>query len=289
MSLHARRQEQSSEVTQVPSTEVRAGSRLQELFAGLRRRGELGLMPFLTCGYPDLASTLELVPALEAAGADALELGVPFSDPVADGATIQRASEGALRNGVTLAVCLDVLQQLRRKHDVRMPILLMGYYNVFFTYGIERIAAELAAAGGDGLIVPDLPPEEATPLQEALRAHGLDLIFFVAPTSSDGRIRQIAARASGFLYCVSLTGVTGARERLADELPAFLQRVRAATDLPLVVGFGISRPEHIARLRGLADAAIVASALIDLLDRTPPAERVAAAQAYLRSMKAAAR
>lgn len=273
----------------MPSTGVRAGSRLKELFASLRRRGELGLMPFLTCGYPDLASTLELVPALEAAGADALELGVPFSDPVADGATIQRASEGALRNGVTLVVCLDVLQQLRRERDVRMPILLMGYYNVFFAYGIERIAADLAAAGGDGLIVPDLPPEEATPFQEALRAHGLDLIFFVAPTSSDERIRQIAARASGFLYCVSLTGVTGARERLADQLPAFLQRVRAATDLPLVVGFGISRPEHISRLKGLADAAIVASALIDLLDHTPLSQHFTAVQGFVQAMKAAGR
>ncbi len=276
-----------TEVIQMSSPGVAAGSRLAALFAGLRRRGELGLMPFLTCGYPDVPATLELVPALEAAGADALELGVPFSDPVADGATIQRASEGALRNGVTLAVCLDLLQQLRRDRDVRMPILLMGYYNVFFAYGIERIAADLAAAGGDGLIVPDLPPEEAAPLQAAVQSHGLDLIFFVAPTSSDERIRAIAARASGFLYCVSLTGVTGARERLAEELPAFLKRVRAATDLPLVVGFGISRPEHVARLKGLADAVIVASALIDLLDRTPPAEHIAAVQAYVHAMKAA--
>lgn len=278
-----------TEVTQMSSTGVVVRSRLAALFAGLRSRGELGLMPFLTCGYPDIQATLELVPALEAAGADALELGVPFSDPVADGATIQRASEGALRNGVTLARCLEMLGQLRRERGVGLPVLLMGYYNVFFAYGVERIAADLAAAGGDGLIVPDLPPEEAAPLHAALRSHGLDLIFFVAPTSSDERIRTITAGASGFLYCVSLTGVTGARERLADELPTFLKRVRAATDLPLVVGFGISRPEHIARLKGLADGAIVASALIDLLDRTPPAERIAAIQAYLRALKAAGR
>lgn len=262
-----------------------SGSRLAHLFSRLRDGRRVGLMPFLTCGYPDTATTTQLIPALEEAGADALELGVPFSDPVADGVTIQRASQAALGNGITLAKCLETLGMARRRAGVRMPILLMGYYNVFLAYGLERLAGDLASVGGDGLIVPDLPPEESGPLREALGSHGLDLISFVAPTSTDARIREIAAQAGGFIYCVSVTGVTGARASLSDELPALLRRVRKIADIPLVAGFGISRPEHISRLRGIADAAIVASALLDLLDGVDASRRIAAAQEFVRALK----
>ena len=256
-------------------------SRIGETMAGLRTEGRLGLIAYLTVGYPDVESTLRLVPALAAGGADMVELGVPFSDPLADGATIQRASHHALGEGVTVATCLDVVRRLRQA-GLTIPLLLMGYYNPVLAYGVEAFARDAAGAGVDGLIVVDLPPEEARPLQTACTAHGLDLIYLLAPTSSEQRIALVAAQASGFLYCVSVAGVTGARQDLSSGLADFLARVRDHTSLPLAVGFGISRVEHIQAVARMgADAAVIGSAIIDLIDRTPPGERARALTQYL--------
>ena len=256
-------------------------SRIADTFARLRREGRVALMPYITVGFPERESALELVPAMEAAGASLFELGVPFSDPLADGATIQRSAQRALANGVKLADCIATAALLRER-GVRAPLLLMGYYNPLLRYGIERACRELAAAGGDGWIIPDMPPEEAADLQAAAAAHGLDLIMFVAPTTPEARIAQIAARASGFIYVVSLTGVTGARQSMAANLGDLLARIRRVSDLPLVVGFGISKPEHVAEVARMADGAIVGSALIAQLESLQPSETSAAAAAFVR-------
>ena len=258
--------------------------RIAETFARLKAAKRGALMPYLMVGYPEKNSLDLLAPALQAAGADLFEIGVPFSDPLADGATIQRASEQALRNGVNVQFSLDAVARLRA-NGVQVPLVMMGYYNPFLQYGVERFAHAAAQAGADGVIIPDLPPEEAGPMQIALRANGLDLIMFIAPTTPDIRIAQIAAVASGFIYCVSLTGVTGARTYLWDGLPAFLDRVRTQTSLPLVVGFGISTPEHVRNVATCADGAIVASAIINTLDATQPDGQVAAVVTYIESLR----
>jgi tryptophan synthase alpha chain len=259
-------------------------SRIAETFARLQAAGRTAIMPYLMVGFPERDSALELVPALEAAGADLFELGVPFSDPLADGATIQRAGERALANGVSVPFCLETVAALRAR-GVRAPLVLMGYFNPFLRYGLARLAADAAAAGADGLIIPDLPPEEAAECQAVCRAHGLDLIFFAAPTTPDERIAEIATMASGFIYCVSLTGVTGARRDLSADLPAFLARVRRHTDLPLVVGFGISRAEHVRQVGAHADGAIVGSALVSTIETLAPEERASGAAAFLRELQ----
>lgn len=259
-------------------------SRIASTFARLRAEGRAALMPYLMVGYPERDSALDLAPALEAAGADLFELGVPFSDPLADGATVQRAAERALANGVRLPFCLETVAALRAR-GVAAPLVLMGYFNPFLRYGLARFVADAAAAGVDGLIIPDLPPEEAGECHALCRAAGLDLIFFVAPTTPDERIATIVRLASGFIYCVSLTGVTGARRELWAGLPDFLARVRRHTDLPLVVGFGISSAAHVREVSALADGAIVASALINHLEQSPPAQQVAAATAFLRGLQ----
>ena len=259
-------------------------SRIAETFARLKAAGRTALMPYLMVGFPERDSALELAPALEAAGADLFELGVPFSDPLADGATIQRASERALANGVRLSFCLETVAALRAR-GVAAPLVLMGYFNPFLRYGLERLAADAAGASADGLIIPDLPPEEAGECQAVCRAAGLDLIFFVAPTTPEQRIAQIGRLASGFIYCVSLTGVTGARRDLWSGLPDFLARVRRHTDLPLVVGFGISDAAHVRQVGAYAEGAIVASALINAIEPLPPDQRAAGAAAFLRRLK----
>ena len=256
-------------------------SRIAESMARLRADGRLGLIAYLTVGYPDVESTLRLVPTLAAGGADMVELGIPFSDPLADGATIQRASHHALGQGVTVVVCLDVLRRLRQG-GLAIPLLLMGYYNPILAYGIDEFARDAADAGADGLIVVDLPPEEAVGVQAACAGCGLDLIYLLAPTSSDERIARVAGQASGFVYCVSLTGVTGARGDLSPGLAEFLARVRRHTSLPLAVGFGISRAEHVQAVARLgAEAAVIGSAIIDLIDRTPAGEREEKVREYV--------
>jgi tryptophan synthase alpha chain len=259
-------------------------SRVAATFARLREAGRAALMPYVMIGYPERESALALVPALEAAGADLFELGIPFSDPLADGVTVQHASDRALRNGVTFAGCLETVAALRAR-GVQAPLLLMGYYNPLLQYGVERACKELAEAGGDGWLVPDLPPEEAHELRAPCEAHGLDLILFVAPTTPDERIAEVARQASGFLYCVSLAGVTGARRDLAAGLGDYIARVRQHTDLPLVVGFGISTAAHVAEVGRIADGAIVASALINHIEQLPPERVVEGAAEFVRGLK----
>jgi tryptophan synthase alpha chain len=236
-------------------------SHIAATFENLRRAGRTALMPYLTMGYPQRESALTLVPALIEAGADLIEFGVPFSDPLADGATIQAAAQRALANGVTLSLCLKQAAVLRDRGEV-VPFVLMGYYNSVFQMGLEHFARHAAVAGIDGVIVPDLPPEESDTLRLALRTRGIDLIFLLPPTSDDERVRLVTRHTSGFLYLVSLTGVTGARDHLPSDLESFVARVRSATELPLAVGFGISTPAQAAQVASIADGVIVGSALI---------------------------
>ncbi|HXG36387.1 MAG TPA: tryptophan synthase subunit alpha [Dehalococcoidia bacterium] len=255
-------------------------SRIQETFATLRARNETGLIAFLTAGYPDLQATLRLVPALIEGGADIIELGIPFSDPLADGTTIQRASYHALQQGVTPADCLALVSNLRQA-GVEKPLVLMGYYNPILAYGTEAFARAAAEAGADGLIVVDLPAEESSELVSPCRQHGLDFVPLVAPTSTDSRIAAIAKIASGFIYCVSVTGVTGARQELPADLHQLIARVRAHTPLPIAIGFGISRPKHFQKVRGLADAAVIGSAIIQEIDSAEPSQREQRVREYV--------
>ncbi|MBI3953762.1 MAG: tryptophan synthase subunit alpha [Chloroflexi bacterium] len=255
-------------------------NRVDRTLAWFRGQGLVAVAPYLTVGYPERGSTLELVPALQEAGAALVELGVPFSDPLADGTTIQRASARALGQGVTLAACLESVAALRAR-GVTLPLLLMSYVNPILQYGPARFGAEAAAAGADGVIVPDLPPEEADELAAPCATRGLHVVFLAAPTSSDERLAVIAARSTGFIYCVSLLGVTGARARLPERLPEFLGRVRRRTSLPLAVGFGISTRAQVEALRGQAEAAIVGSALLEAIEAAPAAERMRRAAAFI--------
>ena len=264
-----------------------ARGRIAATLARLKEQGSLALIGWQTVGYPEPGAAERLVPVLLEGGFDMVELGVPFSDPMADGPTIQRASQRALENGISLADCFAAVRALRRG-GVDAPLLFMTYYNPVLSMGLDRFAGETADAGLDGLIVADLPAEESDELVRALEPAGVDAIFLVAPTSTDERLRAVAARARGFVYCVSLTGVTGARAALAEALPAYLGRVRRATDLPLAVGFGVSRPEHVAALRGHADAAIAASAIVDLMESSPVGEHPDRLRAYAAALRRAA-
>jgi tryptophan synthase alpha chain len=260
-----------------------AMTRISEALARAKAESRLALVAYVTCGFPDAESTPSIVWALVDGGADMVELGVPFSDPVADGATIQKASFRALEAGMTVSGCLGVAAEIRRGvKDV--PLVLMSYANPILAFGNEAFVEEAAAAGVDGLIVVDLPPEEGADLRASAREAGLDNILLVAPGSDDERIRRIAAEASGLVYCVSIAGVTGARAELPAGLPDFLARVRRHTSLPLAVGFGVSRPEHLRSLHGLADAAVVGSAIVDVIDSSPPGEIEARLKQYVRSL-----
>jgi tryptophan synthase alpha chain len=256
-------------------------------FATLRARGETALLPYLSVGFPAPGETAALAIELVRAGADGLELGIPFSDPLADGATLQRVNQQSLDAGFRLDHAFATARAIRTASEV--PIVFMSYYNPVQRHGIDAFCEAAAASGADGLIVPDLPVEEAEPLREACGQRAMKLITMLAPTTPDARMAVACATASGFIYCVSVVGVTGARSSLADELPAFLGRVREHTDVPLVVGFGISRPEHVARVGKLADGVIVASALVDLLESAAPERRAATAADFVRQMKAACR
>lgn len=262
-------------------------SRIAETFAALKAEGKVAIMPYLTVGFPDLETTLAAVPAMLRGGANLIELGMAFSDPLADGVTIQRANQRVLDAGIHPDAVLEVTRRLRAA-GVEAPLLAMGYFNPILHYGVERFVAACAEAGIDGLIVPDLPVEESDEMVEACRRHGRDPIVMVAPTSTDARLRLAAERASGFIYCVSLTGTTGARAALAEGLAEYLARVRTFTDLPLAVGFGISRPEHVAQVGKIADGAIVGAAVISCLEQAedrPVAERAAALEAFVRDLR----
>jgi len=230
----------------------------------LASAGHKALMPFVTIGYPSVEATLELVPNLASWGCDIIELGIPFSDPLADGATIQKASNQALQIGVTPKSCLDVAGKIRARTDA--ALIFMTYYNLIFHFGLDSFCQASAEAGIDGFIIPDLPPEEGADMEASARKYGLDLIYLLAPTSGDERIELVTQRSSGFIYIVSLAGVTGARESLPVELEEFVSKVRSKTSLPLCVGFGISTPEHAQRVAKIADGVIVGSRLIQLLE-----------------------
>lgn len=266
--------------TSVPTT-----NRLDESFARLRAEGRIGLFPFLTAGFPDRETSARLLDAVAAAGADGIELGIPFSDPLADGATLQRASARALEQGMTLRGALDLVAGLRQRHQT--PVLLMSYVNPLLAYGVERLCRDAAAIGVDGFIVPDLPFEEAADFEALCHRAGLHYIYLLAPTSDDERIRAVGARARGFIYCVSLVGTTGARRELSAELAPFVARARAATHTPLVAGFGISTPEHVAALVGTVDGAILGGAIADLIERTPADEVIATLGRFIADLRAA--
>jgi len=242
-------------------------SRIASTFARLRAERRLGLIAYLTVGYPRLDSTPSLVEAATRAGADAIELGIPFSDPLADGRTIQAASQAALKSGVTVARALESAMAARSKTDV--PLLFMTYLNPILAFGLDRFCRAAAEAGIDGLIVPDLPAAESDDLRRAADAWELDLVFFVAPTSSNAGIAAACRAATGFIYCIAVTGVTGARAKLDSGVLPLIATVRQQTSLPVVVGFGISRPEHLQTLEGHADGVIVASALLDAIAQAP--------------------
>src|SRR5258707_1001759 len=250
-------------------------TRIAQPFSKLPPSGEPGLVAYTTAGDPSLDATLKFVLALAEAGADVIELGVPFSDPLADGPTIQRASERALKSGTTLAGVIDLVRRIRQSSQV--PLVLFSYYNPILQMGLEKFAAAASEAGADGVLATDLTPEESADYRRILAAHQLDTIFLGAPTSTDERLAQIAAVSSGFLYLISRTGVTGAKDSLPDDLPALLRRARAATKLPLAVGFGISQPGHVSVLGGLVDAAVIGSALVAEIENVTATDSSSAA------------
>jgi tryptophan synthase alpha chain len=240
-------------------------------------------MPYFTLGYPDRETSLAVVEAI-APYSDLLELGVPFSDPIADGPTVQRSTQKALENGTTSRDCLAMLHELRQR-GVHTPVLLMGYYNPILAYGERDYVRDAAQAGADGFIVPDLPPEEVDNFESLVAEAGLAFVHFLAPTSSPERIKAVTQRAKGFIYLVSLTGITGARSQLTEGLGDFVGRVRAQTGTSLAVGFGISTPQHAADVGRIADGVIVGSALINAVDAAE--DKPAAAAAYVQEMAAA--
>jgi tryptophan synthase alpha chain len=240
-------------------------SRIRDVFAKLRRSGRGGFIPFITAGDPDLETSELLLIELAAAGADIIELGVPFSDPVADGEVIQRASERALRNGVTLREMLACLARARERIDV--PVVLFSYFNPLLQFGIDRLANEAKQAGIDAVLITDLIPEEAQSWAEALYQRELDPIFLAAPTTSDKRLARIARQARGFIYAVSRAGVTGARDEMTRDAETLVQRVRSVSDLPIAVGFGVSTAEQVRNIWRFADAAVVGSAIVREIEK----------------------
>ncbi len=269
------------------TTTVNSPSRITQRFADLRKAGQMGLVAYIAAGDPSLAATEQFVLSLAGAGADVIELGVPFSDPVADGPVIQRASERALRADTTLAGVLSLVKSLRQKTDV--PLVLFSYFNPVLQMGLEKFGDAAKAAGADGVLLTDITPEEAGDYRSVMSARGLDTIFLAAPTSTDERLALISKATTGFLYLISRTGVTGAKDQLAEELPALARRVRRFTELPLAIGFGISLPGHVSVLGGLADAAVVGSALVEEIERAASVDAAAAAlAARVRLLKGAA-
>lgn len=264
-------------------TAVDGQVRIERAFARTRAEARMAIVVYLTVGYPDRAATPALLRAALDGGADVIELGVPFSDPLADGTTVQRASETALRAGVTLADCIAEGASLVRDRDV--PVLLMGYTNPFLQRGYARLASDLATAGISGVIVPDMPSEESGELDAAFAPHGLVRIDLYAPTTPDERLAALLPNARGFVYCVSLTGVTGARAALGADVAGLVRRVHANTALPVAVGFGIATPDHVRALRGVADGVVVGSAVLDAVAAAPSGRRAEALRDLVRSLR----
>lgn len=274
----------SEPVSTAPQVKTRIGRKFEKL----AQQGELGLVAYVTAGDPSIEGTEGIVLRLAEAGADVIELGIPFSDPVADGPTIQRASERALRAGATLEKVIGLVAAVRKKSDV--PVVLFGYFNPILQMGLDQFAAKASAAGADGVLVTDVTPEESTGYRLAMHERGLDTIFLAAPTSTDERLRRIAAASSGFLYVISRTGVTGVKDSLPEELPAMVRRARKFTQLPIAVGFGISVPAQVTVLGGLADAVVVGSSLVAEIEKAKSVREAAEnAAARVRMLKEAAK
>ena len=255
-------------------------SRLESVF---KQKNHKALIAYVTVGYPSIEATLKVVPLLAESGCDIVELGIPFSDPMADGATIQRASFKALENGVTTSLCLDIAKKLSKKTSI--PLVFMTYFNPIFQYGLEKFCHDCVASGIDGLIVPELPPEEGDELGNLAGKSGVDLIYFLAPTSVEERIKMVANKARGFIYLVSIAGVTGARNELPPDLGKFISRVKQLAKQPVCVGFGISTPEQAARIAQTADGVIIGSKLIQLLETDDTA--MTATQSFIRDTRKA--
>lgn len=263
-------------------------TRLDQTFAQLKAKNEAALVTFITAGDPDWLPTADAIALLADAGADVVELGIPYSDPLADGPSIQASSQRALDRGVTPDSALTMVQGARTKTDV--PIVLMTSYNLVLRYGLRRFAEAASDAGADGAILTDLPPEEAQQWKTEADAHGIATVFLVTPVSTAGRIALIAASATGFVYCVSRTGVTGGRSELPPELVEYLERVRAATPKPLCVGFGISTPQQVAQVAQIADGVVIGATLVDYLQNAAGSEsREQDARALVSAWKAATR
>ena len=273
---------------------TRPAERIGDAFVRAKREGRGALIPYFMCGYPSAEQSVKLVLAAIDGGADIVELGMPFSDPLADGATIQHAGHLALQRGMSIQGCLEIAAQIAKQSNI--PLILMGYYNPVLAFGLERFCQQAATHGICGLIIPDLPPEEAAPLQQAAHQHGLALIFLVPPTTPDERIAQIiaisAGEPGGFVYCVSLSGVTGARAELPSHLRDFITRVYGYTKkyrLPIAVGFGLATPAHIAEVTSYADGAVVGSALVRLIDQHAEEEQAEAVRSYIRALRGSER
>ena len=240
-------------------------SRIEKKFTELKQADEAALIPFITAGDPDLQTTLKIMLALEAGGADCIELGIPFSDPTADGPIIQRASERALKRHITLRQILQMLRQFRYRSD--LPVILFGYFNPFFKFGLQKFCRQSARAGADGVLCVDLPPEESEELKRWTDAEEMDLIFLLSPASGEDRVKLVAQRGRGFIYYVSVTGVTGMRQSFNDQLRSQVVEVRRVTSVPVGVGFGISTPQQAAWIVEFADAVVIGSALIEAIER----------------------
>lgn len=242
-------------------TRIQGIAALNAMFRHANEAGRAAFLPYFPIGYPDYEQSLAAIEALAQVGVDGFEIGVPFSDPLADGATIQAATQVALQNGTTVQKCLDAVQTLRAK-GIQQPMMMMSYANPLMAYGVERFVEAAKSVGADGLIVPDLPPEEADLFARHCHQHGLALVFFLAPTSDTQRIELVAQKATGFIYVLSLVGITGERATLNDSIANFIETIRQKTTTPLVLGFGISKPEHVHTLHGLVNGFIVGSALV---------------------------
>jgi tryptophan synthase alpha chain len=261
-------------------------SRIEQRFNALKAKKEKALICFLTAGDPSLEKTKEIILGMEAAGVGCIEIGVPFSDPTADGPIIQAASQRALKNGATLAGILAMIESIRKSSEI--PIVLFGYYNPILSYGPERFAAKSAQVGVDGILVVDLPPEEADELRHYTDPKGISFISLIAPTTSNERVRQIAAHATGFLYYISITGVTGTAKPQVEEVKKDVERIRKVTALPLAIGFGISTPQQVAEFAPYADGIVVGSAVVKMIEENSNREDlVSMVSQYVREMKKA--
>ncbi|MBD8498980.1 tryptophan synthase subunit alpha [Paenibacillus arenosi] len=263
-------------------------SRIEKTFAQLREKEEGALIIYIPVGYPNLDISESLIRAIAESGADIIELGVPYADPLADGPTIQEACLQAVNHGTNLDICLETVSKLRAS-GIDTPIVFMGYCNSFLAYGLERLAVQAVEAGVDGFIIPDLPSTMAQPWVQKFEPHGLDLIFFLAPTTSEERAAAVVKQGSGFLYCISVTGVTGVRQSLPDELPGFIHQIRQQSTLPLAVGFGISNAQHVKEVSSYADGAIVGSALIQVIKQASPETVEQDVRAFVYQLKSATR